>query len=342
MLKEKLKKNKKLVYWWRCFRNRNNTAYKNFILDYTHKTLFEVVDNVKGKDVGPLIYDITMTENRVGFFAIYRRILNALYVANRFNMIPYVSIKDTFYTEENEDFFKTYFKLKIGVDNILDEPNIIKYQEGHFFWLDDKHNINQDYNYNVNDDYINELASIKNRYLDFNSEIESKIIIQTDNLLNKEKTIGVHYRGTDYKAGFKNHPIALCPGDYFEYIDELLAKNYTKIFVATDDKLALDEFIGRYGDKVCYYKDTERSSDGKSVHEFSNNRKNDAHLKGFEVLRDMLTLSNCDAFICGKSQVSIATRVEKASRGRYEFFKLIDKGDYKKDMTQKYYNRYRK
>ena len=339
-LKNKLRNNKKLVYWWRVFKNRNNPEYNNFVFKEMHKTFFEVVDNINGKDSGPLIYDISITGKSAGFFAIYRWILSGLYVADRFNMLPHVSIKDTFYSNENEDFFKIYFKLKIGVDNIENEPNVFKYSDGHFLWLEEKHNIDLVYNYNVNGDYINELANIKNKYLDFNDEIKNKINIQIVNLLNKEKTVGIHYRGTDYKAGFRCHPIALNPSDYFEYIDKLLALNYTKIFVATDDKMALDEFINRYGDKIVYYKDTNRSIDGKSVHEFSNE---DPFLKGYEVLKDMLTLSKCDSLICGKSQVSIAARVEKASKKeKYEFFKLIDKGDYKKDTRRKYYNRYKK
>ena len=38
--------------------------------------------------------------------------------------------------------------------------------------------------------------------------------------------------------------------------------------MTADDKNALAEIISKYGDKVVYYKDTNRSSNGKSVHKF--------------------------------------------------------------------------
>ena len=338
MLRDKLRNNKKLVYWYRCFRNRNTKAYKEFVFDDTQKLTFKAKDNNFG-DFNNVYYDIFMRDSVSGFFAIYRWILSSLYVADRFNMIPHISIIHTLYSNEDEDFFKLYFSLRNGVESIENKANVLEYNSGHLMWLDDKYGLPKGLpcGYDIGEDYINELASIKNKYLDFNNELENKIIIQIDNLLNKEKTIGVHYRGTDYKAGFKGHPIALSPSDYFEYIDELLNLDYKKIFVATDDKTALDEFIDRYGDKIVYYKDTERSSDGKSVHEFS---KSDVHQKGYDVLRDMLTLSNCDSLICGKSQVSIAARVEKSSKGKkYDYFKLIDKGNYTVDNRKEYYKK---
>lgn len=342
MLREKLRNNKKLIYWWRCFKNRNNKEYESFVFNDTHKLFFEVNNNTNSDDDGPVIYDIDISGNRSGFFAIYRWLLHGLYVANRFKMIPHIRVMDTFYTEENEDFFKTYFELKNGLSNINDQPNVVKYYRGHYYWFDDKHDIKIGTNgYNVDDNYINDLAKIKNKYLSFNSELTLKIEKEIEMLLSKDETIGVHYRGTDYKAGFIGHPVGLSPSDYFDYIDDLLKKGYSRIFVATDDYKGLEEFADRYKEKVVYYLDTQRSIDGKSVHEFSNNRENDAHLKGYEVLRDMLTLARCDSLICGKSQVSIASRIERSSIGKkYEYFKLIDKGDYKKDKRKQYYKKF--
>ncbi len=339
MLRDKLKNNKKMVYWWRCFKNRNNKEYERFVFNDTHKLFFEAKEiDVVSEDKN-VYYYIKMLDCQSGFFAIYRWILNALYVADRFNMIPCFDIRHTFYTEGEEEFFKKYFVLKNGVDSIEDKSNVFLYVGGHLAWFDEAHGLSKELpcGYDVDDKYISDLAILRNKYLDFNLDIKNEINNEINNLIGNNKTIGIHYRGTDYKAGFKGHPIALMPSDYFEYIDKLLNDGYTKVFVATDDKTALDEFISKYGDKVVYYLDTNRSSDGKSVHEFSSE---DPYLKGYEVLRDMLTLSRCDSLICGKSQVSIGARIEKCANNKsYEFFKLIDKGNYTIDTRKKYYKK---
>ena len=335
----KLRNNKKAVYWWRCFKNRNSKEYKRFVFHDTHKLFFEAkeVDGI-GEDKN-IYYYIKMANCSSGFFAIYRWMLNALYVADRFNMIPCFDIRHTFYTSGEEEFFNKYFVLKEGVDSIDDKSNVFFYVAGHLAWFDDAHGLSKELpcGYDVDDKYISDLAILKNKYLDFNNDIKVKINKEINDLISKDKTVGVHYRGTDYKAGFKGHPIALMPSDYFEYIDNLLNKGCTKVFVATDDKTALDEFIDKYGDKVVYYQDTNRSNDGKSVHEFSNE---DPFLKGYDVLRDMLTLASCDSLICGKSQVSIGARIERCAKGlAYDFFKLIDKGNYKADSRKNYYKK---
>ena len=339
MLRDELSKNKKLVYWWRCFKNRNSKEYERFVFNDTHKLFFEAkeIDEI-GEDKN-IYYYIKIKGSSSGFFAIYRWILNALYVVDKFNMVPCFDIRHTFYTSGEEEFFNKYFVNKNGVDSIDDKSNIFLYRSGHLAWFDDAHGLSKDLlcGYNVDNKYISDLALLRNKYLDFNPDIKDKINKEINDLISKDKTVGVHYRGTDYKAGFKGHPIALMPSDYFEYIDNLLNKDYTKVFVATDDKNALDEFISKYGDKVVYYFDTNRSSDGKSVHEFSNE---DPFLKGYDVLRDMLTLASCDSLICGKSQVSIGARVERCANGlAYDFFKLIDKGNYKVDSRKNYYKK---
>ncbi len=338
-LKNKLRNNKKAVYWWRCFKYRNSKEYERFVFNDTHKLFFEAKEIDDVSEDKNIYYYIKIRDSLSGFFAIYRWILNALYVADRFNMIPCFDIIHTFYTSGEEDFFKKYFVLKSGVDSIDDKSNVFLYVAGHLAWFDDAHGLSKELlcGYDVDDKYINDLALLRNKYLDFNFDIKDEINKEINALIGKDKTVGVHYRGTDYKAGFKGHPIALMPCDYFEYIDNLLNKGYTKIFVATDDKTALDEFIDKYDDKVVYYQDTNRSSNGKSVHEFSSE---DPFLKGYEVLRDMLTLASCDSLICGKSQVSIGARIERCANGLvYDFFKLIDKGNYNVDSRKKYYKK---
>ena len=80
-LKNKLRNNKKAAYWWRCYKYRNSKEYKRFVFNDTHKLFFEAkeIDEI-GEDKN-VYYYIKMIDCSSGFFAIYRWILNALYVA---------------------------------------------------------------------------------------------------------------------------------------------------------------------------------------------------------------------------------------------------------------------
>ena len=97
----------------------------------------------------------------------------------------------------------------------------------------------------------------------------------------------------------------------------------------------LHKVLKSYPNKVIYYKDCLRSSNGITVTLLDDDRKNKGFLKGYEVYRDMFTLASCDGLVCGNSQVNIAARIEKKSRGvEFNYIKIIDKGIYN-DLRKK-------
>ena len=77
-----------------------------------------------------------------------------------------------------------------------------------------------------------------------------------------------------------------------------------------------------FGEIVLCYIDVERSNSNEGIHYHKKSNR-----IGYEVLRDMYTLSQCGGLIAGKSHVSTVARVEKCSRNEaYSYLNIIDKG----------------
>ena len=182
--------------------------------------------------------------------------------------------------------------------------------------------------FDMSDDYIKEMGRLCRKYIRFN-QITRKAIADDMNKVHREgKTLGIHFRGTDYVIGATGHPYALSVEDYYEFIDEALCQyDFQYIFLATDDKTALKKMQERYRDIICY-SDVFRG-DGKISVAFAEG--NDTELpnyrRGYEVLRDVATLSQCDGLIAGQSQVSTGARIFNASRKKqYEYCRILSKG----------------
>ena len=78
---------------------------------------------------------------------------------------------------------------------------------------------------------------------------------------------------------------------------------------------------------MLYYSDVMRSNDRKSVAFHASSRVNHKYKLGLEVIRDMYTLSKCDGFVAGISQVAVCARINKLSRKeKYQDLIIIDKG----------------
>ena len=111
-------------------------------------------------------------------------------------------------------------------------------------------------------------------------------------------------------------------------IDKALKEyNYEQIFLATDETKAVEKFRERYGNMVVWYQDVFRGEGNTSVAFSESNRSCHKYRLAYEVIRDAFTLSMCQGFIAGVSQVSICTRIMKKSRNeQYDFLKIIDNG----------------
>lgn len=293
------------------------------------------------KNYGKIIYNIRIEDKVAGFFALNRYVLDALYCADMMGFVPFVSLIKSHYNDsadDNDNMFEYYYKQNEGItiDDVKQSYAVAEYKSEHRQWLEDLYK-DEDallcgYDFDIR--LINKLAEISKKRLILRDDVRENIKNDMSVLSMNERTIGIHYRGNAYKVGFYGHPIALEIEDYYAYIDECINTGFNQIFIATDDNKALQKLIERYSNRVLFYNDTERSDDGIDVHDRKNKCKTGRRL-GYEVLRDMYTLSCCDALICGKSQVSFAVLVEKQARDEsFSYFKLIDRGLYEKDCQK--------
>lgn len=285
------------------------------------------------------LYYIEEDNRNLGFFAMYRYWLEYLYFADVCGYTPVIYAGDQFaYGEGNKigktcNPFEYYFEQPAGIGLheakssnkvILSDPVHRKMVELIF--------TGETNNYKYNKMYLYAMGQIVKKYLRFNKETEDYIRTGLKKIdITNNEILGVHARGTDFRAKYNNHPIYIEEENYFTYIDLFLEKhpNY-QIFVATDDNNILKEFLKKYGEQIRFYDDVERSNNKQSVAFSNSSRKQHKYLLGLEVIRDMYTLSLCSGLIAGTSQVSICAQINKLARKeRYANIRIIDKGLYR-------------
>ncbi len=315
----------------RYIKNRNFREYVNNYNSPNWITFKSCGSVLKGKMVYLItLEDLNGLEQTMGFFALINCILNRLYYADRLGLLPVIKLPDTLLYYDNsfgENVFEYYFipVSEISYSDAIQAYNLVYSEERH-----SQFNLCGNPGYLLSEQGIENLALIWNKYFKFNSytskKLEQDLLITPDD----NKILGVHIRGTDFKNKNKNHPIAIHYEQYLEKIKELYTGGgYDKIFVATDEQVVITRLIEIYGNKILFYNDVLRSDNNEPVHKSSNSRTNHKYLLGYEVLRDMVTLSCCKGFIAGKSQVSLSVRIYKKSQNKiFEKCCILDNGMY--------------
>ena len=314
-----------------------------------HRSSFLLLKTLGDKNKDKTFYLIdTPNFNNYGYFAIIRYIASSMIVCLKTGAIPHVVVRKSRYNNvEGDNMFENYFIQPSGftTEEVMQSYNVIIHNVKHIDLIEElnTNHPNLTNGYVISDEYINLMGQICNKYIKLRSDIEEKLSEQINNLLsNKEKTIGIHYRGNAFKIGLKYHPVVLTIEDYYPFIDKCLENGFEKIFLATDEEQTIEKVREKYGDKVLFYNDTFRSSNGFDIHEQVIERENNNFLIGYEALRDMLTLSYCGALVCGLSQLSIMARIFKSSRNeKYQFLQLINKG-FNEKTNKKVVNEYDK
>jgi len=147
----------------------------------------------------------------------------------------------------------------------------------------------------------------------------NKAIEEYSYIFNDSKVLGIHFRGTDMNYT-PFHPYGPTTKQMFKYTDQILSKfEIDKIFLATDNKIYLNNFIKRYGIMVCH---TDAFHLDKINAYDVNPRENHRYLLGFEALREAILLSKCDGLLYSSSNVSGLA----ALLGNHEFLYFINNG----------------
>ena len=333
IIRKIIKNNRKIDYIQRCVRHFSDENFVKTVLDIEKNPLLIKICECGDKNPGKLIY-IAQTMGCDGFFAELRFILHEIYFAECFGMTPVALIpKESCYYENKPingktNPFEYYFEpvSEINVDDARHSRAVVKHNYYQRNYINSVFDMNS--GYLPSEEYMKEMARIVNKYLHLNEFSGSKIKRDCCKVLGKERTLGVHVRGADFKRHYINHPNIVTIKEYIEATSQAMQREkFDKIFLATDDLSALSEYKKVFGDKVVFYSDVIRTNGDETVMKSTDDRENHHYLLGLEVLRDMYTLSECSGIIAGLSNVSIFARIYKLSQNNdFVVMNYLNKG----------------
>lgn len=326
-------KSKRLHYLLKAIKHLNDEEYMDFFLERETNPLLLEFER-KGTEVSDLkILWITENGNGWGFFAEFRAMLAKMVFAERFGLIPHVYWGEKFlYSEKQpvngtDNAFEYYFRqpLDIAENEISKGCYVSKAKSGQAVMIEREFKKGT---YVISDEYRKILAEIYRKYVKLNPMVKNQMETEICGLLRGKKTLGVHYRGTDYKVGYDIHPVGVRMEQAIAAVKSAEKEwAFEQIFLATDDIEATERFKKEFGDKVLFYQDVFRGDSNISV-AFSQSERKDHHYRlGYEVIRDMYTLARCEGLVAGLSQVVICAGIVKESR--QEVFQpqiIIDNG----------------
>ena len=276
----------------------------------------------------------------------YRYMLYALLEAERLGFTPVIRFnEECAYLEDHpingtRNPFEYYFQQpgEVSLEEVYESKRVFAFSVAHLSRIErDLGNLNPEtpVGYIVTEPYLNELALVARKYIRLN-EVTRKMFAESMEKLfpvdiRAKRILGIHVRGTDFALNWKDHPNMVTPDEFFSATDHLLDDDnaFDYIFLATDDSSRLNTFKERYGEKLLYYEDVHREDGIQNIALSTLDRDNTHYLDGLEALRDIYTLAECNGLIAGLSQMSIAARIVRlASKGSFEYMKILDKGLY--------------
>lgn len=236
-----------------------------------------------------------------GLFSNLLFVIHHLYIAEKFNFIPAVDMKNypTIYNEKNSirksfNSWDYYFEplSKYSLKEIYKSQNVI-------ITTKETNNIK------FFDSYKNLLIDHRKVFLKY-IKIK-KFLINEKNFFFKThfknyKVLGVHFRGTDYKT-MERHPLPATKKQICQNIDLLIKKyKFDKIFLVTEEKNYY-EFLKQKYSKILIF---SKILTNKKQLFFEDNIKNIRFKIGKENIINMLLLAETNHILCIESNLSDA------------------------------------
>ena len=258
-----------------------------------------------------------------GLFSNVLFVLNHLLIAKKFNFIPIVDMKNfiTVYNEKKtingtNNAWEYYFEKLSKFD--LEEV----YKSNKVIFCDNKYHHHFIYDIDKNKKII---SLFKNEI-----KIKSDLIKDFKKFKKKNfkgKVLGVHFRGTSYKRS-PGHPFPATKKQMLNIVKRIMNKyNYSKIFLATEEKDYLDFFKTHFSSKLIFLKDVYRSNINDAFKKYP--RKNHRYKLGREIILDTLLLSSAECFIYVNSNVSSAAIALNLNKRQKRF--IIENGNNSKN-----------
>lgn len=308
-----------------------STGLYNETVGHKLGTLEFQIIKMGDKNAGKLLYYIEAGTEISGLCALLRRTISGLYIADMLGAVPVISWKKSCLLNENrvingsDNPFEYFFEpiSTISTEEASKSRHVIMHEikNDAYLWGEGRIVCSD----GQTERYILLQQNILKKYpIVFKKEIEQQLREEVASLMGNVKAIGVHMRGAQRRRFIKGLANPIPFEWYFDELDKLLSQGqYDCIFVATDDSEYLMKTKDRYGDKVMYFKDTERCTDGMIPYFTSDRSK---YRITFETLRDMYALLHCNCLIGGPSNVTMMVRVMKLRYGKWEHCIMMDNG----------------
>ncbi len=243
------------------------------------------------------IFYIIRRSPGAGLFSNVIYVINHLMIAKKNNFEPFVDMQN-FKTIYNEKYtlnktlnaWEYYFKqvTKNSIRDIYKSHKVIITDNK--FFKKFKHTITK-----------NNLNQIAKKYL----KTRKLFIFEANNFVKKNfknKTLGIHYRGTSYKTS-ANHPFPPTKKQIIDRSKFLINKyKYNKIFLCTEEEEIFQAFNKEFGDKICFIGESYRSNKDDAFKKYP--RQKHRFKLGKEILVESIILSKCQGFLYQNSNVS--------------------------------------
>lgn len=333
MLRDVLKQNQFIEYVYICARNLISCERRQMLIDSYRNDKLTMMGE-KNPDKVILMIDASNSYTS-GFFSNLSSILLKCAYAHDRGMVPVIYRKTPSHYNEPERY--------LGTDNYFEyffrQPAEIKISDAmeskHVVWQAGKH-MREYYHMERHQQdrvYVEEIR----RCLKFKDMIRDELEDSRKVFLGDRKVLGVKYRGTGYKYRHKGHPVYVSIDDIMEHTEAIYDKGYDYIYLATEDKSALDVFKKRFGNELVYDGNILRADEGQLHIDLatSDPKHHTAYLEGLNVLKDVWVLSHASSFVgsqCGVTKFVYLFN-EAFSQKQFENLDIIDKGVYKRGVN---------
>ena len=236
-----------------------------------------------------------------GLFSLMSSVLCWLDLADKYNFIPVIDFEN-FETEYNEsadvngirNAFEYYFKpvSSFLLDEVYSSERVILTSSGY----------PSEYSYSITNEFA--LKSIYNKYIGIHDDIVADAALEK--IANTgDKVLGVHFRGQEFRKA-RGHWLPPSNLQIVKSIESILDRwGGGQIFVCTEDLTYLEFLEKKFPGIVISHNHFRTRGDNAYK---QSPRKQHKYLLGREVLVDMLTLSQCTAFIGCTSNVAEMAR----------------------------------
>ena len=265
---------------------------KKLLKDKTNINLYSFGNFNKNK-----IFYIIRRSPGAGLFSNVIYVINHLMIARENAFVPFVDMQN-FKTIYNEKYIlnKTlnaweYYFEQVSKNSIREiyKSNKVIITDNKFY-KKFKHTITK-----------NNLNQIAKKYL----KTKKIFILEANNFVKKNfknKTLGIHYRGTSYKTS-ANHPFPPTKKQIIDKSKYLIYKyKYNKIFLCTEEEEIFRALNKEFGDKICFIGESYRSNKDDAFKKYP--RQKHRFKLGKEILVESIILSKCQGFLYQNSNVS--------------------------------------